>query len=1141
MNQQQYGLSADNFQELQELDWILHRPDSYVGSMDRNPRPMFCYNINHPDLKERRIKLKTVTMPEALDSINCEIAGNAADNVLRSRNELGLDPIRIEMTMTDQTYCVKNYGACITVEKKQFLEGIQWIPTQVFTSLRTSSNYDDSKVRMYVGKNGLGAKLTAIFSKEVYFECADPGHGVVLKQHVSNNRRTIHPPEFVQLSTGQPGYTLYQFQPDFQRFGCIGYDQECLEVTAAHAVEIAYARKIPVVFNGTTIKIDKLSELVKYFFPTSRSNSIEYVDPNGVYEICIVDTPNEAVSLSLVNGMITRDGGVHVDEAFHVIVDRVKEILGKSLDSSGVQITKRDFVNHVSMFLSVNVDKPKYKSQTKSYLSGPTPKISIPDELLKTIRKWKLVEQIYLSIEQRMKNKIKKSEAENRRDSKVKGGGVFERNFTSGVDVAQTIGIMVEGESAGAYGEVFVGLVPGRRGKDYFGQLPLHGKIPNAINNDFIQIAENKDIKQIKKFYGIEEDMDYMIPQNRKRLKYGKALAITDPDTDGKHILGLILLLFMTKYMTLVVSGFLNFMRVPILRIKKGSHKWSFYTYQSYLKWRDHMIASGANPDDKSFDYNYFKGLGTSEKDDIREDFEAQRIVTFTLDQDGIQNTLMAFHKTKREERKLWIGNWIHNYIETIDVEPYVYFPITTFIIHELVEFADEAVQRAIPRLFDGFKESQAKAFFAARKRLVGAKKDKAKTVQVANYAADITCYKHGEHCLADAITNLVYNFPGTNNMPVITGRGMTGTRVAGGKDAAADRYTFVSMPNWIDLVFRKEDDCLLKHIVDEGEDREFKVYYPIIPMVLVNGATGVGVGWSSEIPTHNPLDLAFCLQQRLLQILQPEGNHVLPLVKPWYKDWTGDVILGKDSKFITRGRFEFNQDCDIVVTELPIGTWFNKYREMLDKWEEEGLMTEWIDRSDEVTPMFILKGFKEKPNHKNLGLINNHSYQNMTVLVEGARGNWVPMTFNRLEDIFEAFFTERLKVYYKRKEVQLGNIKKDITQLQLRLTLINTVRAGKLVFQNRARADVKKSVLELGFTYELFKSVGSDEYNDDSVRELEEEIKKKHEKYDELNMIAPEYIWHSELENFIVKWCKREKVSRSTFGSCNKPIELTF
>lgn len=44
--------------------------------------------------------------------------------------------------------------------------------------------------------------------------------------------------------------------------------------------------------------------------------------------------------------------------------------------------------------------------------------------------------------------------------------------------------------------------------------------------------------------------------------------------------------------------------------------------------------------------------------------------------------------------------------------------------------------------------------------------------------------------------------------------------------------------------------------------------FMPVIPMVLVNGAEGIGTGWSTFIPNYNPADI--CANTRALLAGQP-------------------------------------------------------------------------------------------------------------------------------------------------------------------------------------------------------------------------------------------------------------------------------
>lgn len=54
-------------------------------------------------------------------------------------------------------------------------------------------------------------------------------------------------------------------------------------------------------------------------------------------------------------------------------------------------------------------------------------------------------------------------------------------------------------------------------------------------------------------------------------------------------------------------------------------------------------------------------------------------------------------------------------------------------------------------------------------------------------------------------------------------------------------------------MIYPEADDALYDYLKDEGQSIEPKHYLPIIPMTLVNGSEGIGTGWSTYIPCHNP------------------------------------------------------------------------------------------------------------------------------------------------------------------------------------------------------------------------------------------------------------------------------------------------
>ena len=92
--------------------------------------------------------------------------------------------------------------------------------------------------------------------------------------------------------------------------------------------------------------------------------------------------------------------------------------------------------------------------------------------------------------------------------------------------------------------------------------------------------------------------------------------------------------------------------------------------------------------------------------------------------------------------------------------------------------------------------------------------------------------------------------------------------------------------------------------------------YAPILPMSLVNGADGIGTGWSTSIPPFNPKVIA----QAILRKLNDETDMSLGI--PYYKGFLGSILKnpGEESYTVT-GRFSVKGDT-LIITELPPNKW---------------------------------------------------------------------------------------------------------------------------------------------------------------------------------------------------------------------------
>lgn len=148
--------------------------------------------------------------------------------------------------------------------------------------------------------------------------------------------------------------------------------------------------------------------------------------------------------------------------------------------------------------------------------------------------------------------------------------------------------------------------------------------------------------------------------------------------------------------------------------------------------------------------------------------------------------------------------------------------------------------------------------------------------------------------------------------------------------------------------LFHEADDAVLNYLEEEGQSIEPDYYLPIIPLVLVNGAEGIGTGWSTFIPCYNPRDIV----ENLRRLMKNESYE--PML-PWYKGFIGD-IEPKSNGFIVRGKWEVISEDELQITELPIGKWTRDYKNFLEEMAQKEEIEEIKEYHQENRVHFVLK-----------------------------------------------------------------------------------------------------------------------------------------------------------------------------------------
>lgn len=141
--------ASSQYQKLSQLEHILKRPDTYIGSIERTESQQWVY-----DTEEKSMAYRNVSIVPGFYKIFDEILVNAADNKTRDPT---MNLLEVTIDAANNTISVYNNGKGIPIEIHE-KEKI-YIPELIFGNLLTSSNYDDDEKKVTGGRNGYGAKV----------------------------------------------------------------------------------------------------------------------------------------------------------------------------------------------------------------------------------------------------------------------------------------------------------------------------------------------------------------------------------------------------------------------------------------------------------------------------------------------------------------------------------------------------------------------------------------------------------------------------------------------------------------------------------------------------------------------------------------------------------------------------------------------------------------------------------------------------------------------------------------------------------------------------------------------------------------------------------------------------------------------
>jgi DNA topoisomerase-2 len=1136
---------SKKYQKKSDREHVLDNPDTYIGSIDNVTTNTYIF-----DETEKNIKEKSIDFIPALYKLFDEGIVNCRDHVIRMQQlvnatkskdpEEKIYPVTtISISISeDNIITLYNDGNGIDVSiHPQY--GI-WIPELIFGHLRTSTNYDKSEKKIVGGKNGFGFKLVLIWSTWGKIETVDHKTGQKYVQEFRDNLNVIEKPKITKCKN-KP-YTSVSFKPDFKRLGLSGLTSDFKSVMLRRVYDIAAVtdKNVKVRYNDKLLDVKNFANYIDLYIGAKSDTDRVYEQPNERWEFAVCLAPNEEFTqVSFVNGIFTQKGGKHVD---YIVNQIVKKLTAYIKAKKHIDVKPASIKEQLMVFVNCTIENPNFDSQTKDYFTTAVSNFGssceVSDKFIEKLAKMGVMSTACSLTEVKENRAAKKTDGNKCRTIR-NIPKLVDANFAGGAKSGDCTIILCEGDSAKS------GIISGlsREDRNFIGVYPMKGKMFNIRGENVTKINDNKEITEIKQILGLEHGKTYTAGDVKTRLRYGKILFMTDQDLDGSHIKGLGINMIDSEWRSLIeIPEFIGYMNTPILKATKGKEIVEFYNNGEFEEWKKTNDAT-------KWAIKYYKGLGTSTSREFKEYFEKKKIVNFTHGEKCSNIIDMVFNKKRANDRKDWLSQYDREaYLNTSNKN----VSYTEFINNDLIHFSKYDNDRSIPNLVDGLKISLRKILYSAFKKRLNSE---IKVAQFSGYVSEHSGYHHGEASLNGAIIGLAQDFVGSNNINLLIPKGQFGTRLLGGKDSASERYIFTQLSSITRAIFPDIDDCVLDYLDDDGQIVEPIYYAPIIPMVLVNGAKGIGTGFSTDIMCYNPEQIIHYIEGLLEGLGETEQK--LRIIEPYYRGFKGKIIPLDESrkKYLIKGVYELYGKDQILVTELPIGTWTQDYKEFLesllsngkdrdkdkdkDKKQKECYIKDYTDMSTDTNVEFVITFYPgvmnrllaEKHDYgvegieKYLRLYTTQSTTNMHLFNDREQLR----KYDNVYEIVKEYYSIRYRYYNKRRLYLIDKLTQELSILSNKARYIRETLDDKIDLRKRSKTDIDSMLERMKFdrngetsdpstsvsgNYNYLIKMPMDSVSQENVEKLMQEHGAKQTELEKIEMAKVEELWLAELNN---------------------------
>lgn len=608
----------NKYQKLSERAHVLARSGMYLGSITPTTQKCFVPDVNGTKMIEQEI-----TYSPALLKMFDEIISNSVDEHIRSGNvtkiEVSINHMTGEITVQDD-------GG---IPVKKHPEYGTYIPSMIFGELRTGSNFSDEE-RFSAGLNGLGSKLTSIFSTEFHIETCDGKKKLI--QTFRNNLGEKTEPKII---TSNANGTLIRFVPDYERLKCT-LDEGNIKRIEKRVYDVAGCNPlIQVYLNGQLIKVNSFIGYAKMYTDEVVEDSNEHW-----HVIAASSTDDEFKHISFVNGVDTYNGGTHVDYVANQITNALREYIKKK---HKIDVKPNNIRQQLLLFINAKINAPIFTSQTKEFMSSDVKdfgtEYKVSDKFINKLIKSEVVQKIldWAESQQRQKElaELRKLNKQTQKNNALKR--IVKFDDATSKKREECVLCLTEGDSASK-------TILSARDPKTVGVFPLRGKPLNVRDVEIKRLSSNDEFANIMAIIGLK--LGHNVKESD--LRFGKIILAADYDPDGNHICGLIINMFQQFWPELLKQGRVYRLKTPLIVATVGKNEYEFFSRSEYTSW------SGFT---KPHKMKYYKGLGGFITKDFKKFLSDPKYLEQMVYQDeqDFKSIDLAFDRTKANERKEWL------------------------------------------------------------------------------------------------------------------------------------------------------------------------------------------------------------------------------------------------------------------------------------------------------------------------------------------------------------------------------------------------------------------------------------------------------------------------------------------------------